>query len=150
MLAIYGFHYIIKLSVAYSTTTGPIVTLSLFYKKHRIPLLLLSLFIKNIASHTSTFQKEKTKFQLYYVHWLTAIWACKIVKLIKFYCYSGFHVANSIYSMLKNSPGVFNPLEVQISNIVKRQGTHYKESIKPPEKWNNFSEPGNVHRRPVP
>ena len=24
----------------------------------------------------------------------------------------GFHVANSIYSMLKNSPGVFNPLEV--------------------------------------
>ena len=86
------------------TTTGPMVTLSLFYKKHRIPLLL---------------KKKKTKFQLYCVHGLTAIWACKIVKLIKFYCYSGFHVANSIYSMLKNSPGVFNPLEVRISNIVK-------------------------------
>ena len=27
-------------------------------------------------------------------------------------------MANSIYSMLKNSPGVFNPLEVQ-TNIVK-------------------------------
>ena len=27
-------------------------------------------------------------------------------------------MANSIYSMLKNSPGVFNPLEV-LSNIVK-------------------------------
>ena len=41
-------------------------------------------------------------------------------------------MANSIYSMLKNSPGVFNPLEV-LSNIVKCQGTHYKENIKPPE-----------------
>ena len=30
------------------------------------------------------------------------------------YEYAGFHVANSIYSMLKNSPGVFNPLEVHL------------------------------------
>ena len=29
----------------------------------------------------------------------------------------GFHVANSIYSMLKNSPGVFNPLEVEVLSL---------------------------------
>ena len=122
---------IIKLSVAYYNWAHVDVVIVL-QKKHRTTLLL---------------KKKKTKFQLYCVHGLATIWACTIVKLIKFYCYSGFHVANSFYSMLKNSPGVFNPLEVKISNIVKALIIKL-ENMK--EKKIKFSEPGNVHRRPVP
>ena len=31
----------------------------------------------------------------------------------------GFHVANSIYSIVKSSPGVFKPLEVWLSNMAE-------------------------------
>ena len=71
------------------------------------------------TSHTSTFEKEKQNFNsIVFMDW-RPYGLVKVSSWLKFYYYSGFHVANSIYSMLKNSPGVFNPLEVQISNIVK-------------------------------
>ena len=46
------------------------------------------------------------------------------------YQYLGFHVANSIYSMLKNSPGVFNPLEVTNLSVPTFEKNDIRASIK--------------------